>query len=90
MSATTPAATTTPDQVVLPAGWSAGPARETTAANPATGQIVQGVQVPISNTNGTQTSVFIPYTALQAGVAAIQPIFDQRISGLTALPGFGG
>jgi hypothetical protein len=72
-------------QVVLPAGWSAGPPRETTQANVA-GQIVQGVQVPISSSAGASATVFIPNLALEQGVSAVQPIFDAKIAALTALP----
>lgn len=89
MSVTDPAAAATAaNQVVLPAGWSAGPAHETSALGPA-GQIVQGVQVPITNINGTNSTVFIPYTILEQGAAAMQTVFDQRIAALSALPGLG-
>lgn len=81
-------ATSTPEAVTLPAGWSAGPPRETSTTNQA-GQIVQGVQLQLSNINGATTTVFVSYAQLQQGPAAIQPIFDQRIAGLNALPGQG-
>jgi hypothetical protein len=73
-------------QVTLPPGWSAGPARETTSTN-AAGQITQGVQVPISSATGTTATVFIPNLALEQGPAAVQPIFNQKIAALQALPG---
>lgn len=75
-----------PATATLPPGWSAGPPRETSATNQA-GVVVQGVQLPLSNVNGAQTTVFIPYQALQAGVAAVQPIIDARLNGLATLPG---
>jgi hypothetical protein len=75
-----------PSQVTLPAGWTAGPPRETSTTNQA-GQVVQGVQITLSNINGASTTVFVSYAQLQQGVAAVQPIFDQRIAGLSALPG---
>lgn len=87
MSAVEPSTPTTPGQVTLPAGWTAGPARETTAANPISGQVTQGVQVPITSTAGTTATVFIPNLALEQGAGAIQPIFDAKIASLRALPG---
>lgn len=84
---TTDASTTGPPpaQATLPAGWTAGPPRETSTTNQG-GQIVQGVQVALTNINGASTTVFISYAQLQQGAAAIQPIFDARIAGLSALP----
>jgi hypothetical protein len=73
------------DSVTLPAGWSAGPPRETSTTNQA-GQIVQGVQITLSNVNGASTTVFVSYAQLQQGAAAVQPIFDQRLAGLALLP----
>lgn len=88
MSTTTPstAPASTPAQVTLPAGWTAGPARETTATNQG-GQVQQGVQVPINGPNGTASTVFIPYQTLNQGVAAVQAIFDARLASLQLLPG---
>lgn len=79
-------ATGSPDKVTLPPGWSAGPPRETSTTNQG-GQIVQGVQVPLTSVSGASTTVFVSYAQLQQGPAAVQPVFDARIAGLSALPG---
>lgn len=76
------------NQVTLPAGWIAGPARETSTTNQA-GQVVQGVLIPLSNATGTQSTVFVPYTVLLAGAEGVQALFDQRIAALQLLPGQG-
>jgi hypothetical protein len=88
MSTSTPDTTTgsQPAQVTLPTGWTAGPARETTATNQG-GQVQQGVQVPINGPNGSASTVFIPYQTLQQGVAAVQAVFDARLASLQLLPG---
>lgn len=84
---TTPA--TNQGQVTLPAGWSAGPSRETTSTNQV-GQIVQGIVVPISSITGATSTVFIPYDTLHQGAQAVQALFEQRISALSIIPGQSG
>lgn len=70
----------------LPPGWMAGPARETSTTNQA-GQVVQGVQIPLTSPNQSTTTVFIPYTVLAQGAAAVQAVLDARIAALNTLPG---
>lgn len=72
-------------QVQLPAGWTAGPGRETTAS--VNGQVLQGTMVPINSVTGANSTVFIPYTTLALGLQAVQAVFDQRIASLSILPG---
>lgn len=73
-------------QVQLPAGWSAGPARETSATGPS-GQVTQGVQIPLSSVTGATMTVFVPYDTLNQGTAAVQALLDQRINALSIIPG---
>lgn len=88
MSMSTPDTQATPSggQVQLPAGWSAGPARETSATGPS-GQVTQGVQIPLSSVTGATMTVFVPYDTLNQGTAAVQALLDQRISALNVIPG---
>lgn len=78
--------TPTPTAVTLPAGWTAGPGRETTALDTA-GQVVQGLQIPLSSTAGTTATVFIPNQALQQGATAVQALIDQKIASISIIPG---
>jgi hypothetical protein len=72
-------------QVTLPPGVTVGPARETSQLN-AQGQVVQGVNLPVSLPNGGALNVFIPYTAL-TNPAQVQQLLDERINAILQLPG---
>lgn len=71
--------------VVLPAGWSISPGRETSQLN-AQGQVVQGIVWPLTSPKGTVTSVFVPY-AMIANVAVVQDYFNTRIAAIEAIGG---
>lgn len=87
MSTTSPDNTpATTGQVVLPPGWSAGPARETTSTN-AAGQLTQGVQIPLMSSAGTAVTVFIPNLILEQGAQAVQAVITAKINAISAIPG---
>lgn len=71
-------------QVVLPAGVTVSPGRETSQIN-AAGQVVQGMIYPIALANGTTSSVFIPDN-LSGNVPQIQALFEGKVAALTAIP----
>lgn len=69
----------------LPAGVTLGPFRETSQTN-AQGQVIQGVLFPVSFPNGSQTTVFVPYSLI-TNQQQVQTLFDERINGLLAIAG---
>lgn len=71
--------------LTLPPGVTLGPFRETSQTN-AQGQVVQGVLFPVSFPNGSQTTVFIPYSLINSQ-QQVQALFDERINGLLAIAG---
>lgn len=86
MSIVNPDNPNTPGQVTLPAGWNAGPGRETTALD-AAGQVVQGLQIPLSSAAGATATVFIPNQALAQGATAVQALIDGKIASISIIPG---
>lgn len=87
MSITTPdsPAAGTGQQIVLPAGVSIGPGRETSQTN-GQGQLDQGMVFPVTLPNGTNTTVFVPYSLMRQ-LPQVQALFDERIGAITAITG---
>ena len=87
MSTSTPDNTPTPTggAIILPAGVTIGPGRETSQTTPQ-GQVVQGMIFPITLQNGTTTTVFIPYTSL-TNTQQVQALFTERVAALQAITG---
>lgn len=73
--------------VVLPDGVTVGPPRETTQANTSTGQVVQGVNIPITLPNGGTTSIFATYQQVETPGVVQQMIID-RVNALIAATAF--
>lgn len=73
------------NQIVLPAGVTVQPGRETSQTNQQ-GQVVQGMLFPITLPNGSTTTVFVPYSQL-GNTAQVQQLFEARITALLAIPG---
>lgn len=71
--------------IILPAGVTVQPGRETSQTNPQ-GQVVQGMLFPITLPNGTTTTVFVPYTLI-GNTEAVQVLFDQRVNAILAISG---
>lgn len=71
------------NQVMLPMGWAIGPGIEssrTTAAN----NVQQGLKFPLTGPGGTETSVFIPYSAI-GNTAAVAAVINERIGAILAI-----
>jgi hypothetical protein len=79
----------TSDEVVLPPGTTVGPPRETTQANPQTGAVVQGVNIPITLSNGGTTSIFATYQQVESP-GVVQAMILQRVQALSAATAFAG
>ncbi len=85
MGTSTPSTTpTNGQQIVLPPGVSIQPGRQTSQTTGAW-QVVQGTLYGLVLANGTASSVFVPDSTL-GNIPAIQALFDQRISSLSAIP----
>jgi hypothetical protein len=72
--------------ITWPPGVVVGAGRETSQTSPATGQIVQGIQVPVTLPNQTTLSFFFPYSLLGTP-GAVQALIDQRIAQVQAVTG---
>ena len=78
----------TTSNVVLPPGWKIGGWRETSQAN-ISGQVVQGIVWTLAGPIGGATSVFVPYSILQAP-QAVQAAFSDRIAQIEAITALNG
>ena len=71
-------------QITLPPGVRVQAGRETTQQN-SLGQIVQGMNFPVTLPTGTVTNVFVPYTVL-GNTELTQQLFDARIGAIASIP----
>jgi len=74
--------------VVLPAGVSISPGRETVQTGP-TGQAVQGMLFTLTLANGAQSSVFVPYS-LMSNKAIVAEMIASRVADINGVIGLGG
>lgn len=79
------ASTASAGKIDLPPGATVGAGRETSETD-AQGQVVQGVKFPITTANGSQTSLFIPYSEIH-DKAKVQAAFTRRINAISAITG---
>lgn len=79
---------TNANDVVLPAGVSISPGRETVQTGP-NGQNVQGMMFTLTLPLGATTSVFVPY-ALMTYPDQVAQLFAQRVAGIQAVQSLGG
>lgn len=70
-------------QIVLPAGVSVGPGRQTSQTN-AQGGVDQGLSFTLNFSDGTVSSVFVPYSVIH-NTTAVQMIFNKRIAAVQAI-----
>jgi hypothetical protein len=88
MSIGTPAAagdSTGEKKLRLPTGVVLGPGYETSVSD-AQGQVMQGVQYPVTLPGGTKTSVFVDYAGIH-DLQYVQGLFNARIDALLAIGG---
>jgi hypothetical protein len=71
--------------VALPAGVTVGAGRATSATN-AQGQVVQGMEFPLTTRKGSTTSVFVPYSELH-DTPKVQETIAARIRAIEAIGG---
>lgn len=85
MSTTEPTSAAAGPMIQLPPGVTIGPGRETSQSSPITQAIVQGMVFPLTLTNGTTTSVFIPYDVLQHQPDQARQLIVDRVNAITAI-----
>lgn len=73
--------------VLLPAGVTISPGRETVQSGP-TGAGIQGMLFTLTLANGAQTSVFVPY-AIMGQTAVVSEMFAQRVAAINGVTNIG-
>ncbi len=73
--------------ITLPPGVKVAPGIETSGLN-AQGQVIQGIKFGLTLKDGTITTVFVPYTLLDAGNwSAVDQLIRNRVNSIEAITG---